>query len=67
MRAHLIEDLWQAGGVNDRVQLARRGAELNRRVVEAHMRAGVTVVYPATPWCDTDVTIGPDTCLLYTS
>ncbi len=32
--AHLIEDLWQTEGVNDRVQLARLGAELNRRVVE---------------------------------
>ncbi|MCA0436244.1 MAG: bifunctional UDP-N-acetylglucosamine diphosphorylase/glucosamine-1-phosphate N-acetyltransferase GlmU [Actinobacteria bacterium] len=63
VRAHLIEDLWQTEGVNDRVQLARLGAELNRRVVEAHMRAGVTVVDPATTWIDTDVTIGPDTVL----
>ena len=63
VRAHLIDDLWQTEGVNDRVQLARLGAELNRRVVEGHMRAGVTVVDPNTTWIDTDVTIGRDTLI----
>jgi bifunctional UDP-N-acetylglucosamine pyrophosphorylase/glucosamine-1-phosphate N-acetyltransferase len=58
--AHLIQDLWQTEGVNDRVQLARLGAELNRRVVEGWMRAGVTVVDPATTWIDTDVRLGRD-------
>jgi bifunctional UDP-N-acetylglucosamine pyrophosphorylase / glucosamine-1-phosphate N-acetyltransferase len=59
--AHLIDDLWQTEGVNDRVQLARLGAELNRRVLEGHMRAGVTVVDPATTWVDAGVSIGQDT------
>ncbi len=58
--AHLIEDLWQTEGVNDRVQLARLGAELNRRIVERWMRAGVTVVDPATTWIDADVALGRD-------
>ena len=58
--AHLIEDLWQTEGVNDRVQLSRLGAELNRRVVEGWMRAGVTVVDPSTTWIDADVTLGRD-------
>jgi bifunctional UDP-N-acetylglucosamine pyrophosphorylase/glucosamine-1-phosphate N-acetyltransferase len=58
--AHLIEDLWQTEGVNDRVQLARLGAELNRRIVERWMRAGVTVVDPATTWIDAAVTLGCD-------
>ena len=58
--AHLIPDLWQTEGVNDRVQLARLGAELNRRIVERWMRAGVTVVDPATTWIDADVTLGRD-------
>ncbi len=58
--AHLIEDLWQTEGVNDRVQLARLGAELNRRIVEGWMRSGVTVVDPATTWIDADVTLGRD-------
>jgi bifunctional UDP-N-acetylglucosamine pyrophosphorylase/glucosamine-1-phosphate N-acetyltransferase len=58
--AHLIEDLWQTEGVNDRVQLARLGAELNRRIVEGWMRSGVTVVDPATTWIDSDVSLGRD-------
>ena len=58
---HLVEDLWQTEGVNDKVQLARLGAELNRRTVEAAMRDGAIVIDPATTWIDADVTIGPDT------
>jgi bifunctional UDP-N-acetylglucosamine pyrophosphorylase/glucosamine-1-phosphate N-acetyltransferase len=57
-------DVWQVEGVNDRVQLAALGAELNRRVVTAWMRAGVTVVDPATTWIDVDVELAPDVTLL---
>jgi len=42
------------------VQLARLGAELNRRTVEAWMREGVTVVDPRTTWIDADVSLGRD-------
>ncbi len=62
--AHVLEDLWQTEGVNDRVQLAKMGAELNRRIVERHMRAGVTVVDPATTWIDVEVSIGRDSTIL---
>jgi bifunctional UDP-N-acetylglucosamine pyrophosphorylase/glucosamine-1-phosphate N-acetyltransferase len=58
--AHLIADLWQTEGVNDRVQLSRLGAELNRRIVEGWMRAGVSVIDPATTWIGVDVTLGRD-------
>jgi bifunctional UDP-N-acetylglucosamine pyrophosphorylase/glucosamine-1-phosphate N-acetyltransferase len=58
--AYLIDDLWQTEGVNDRVQLSRLGAELNRRIVQGWMRAGVTVVDPATTWIDGDVRLGRD-------
>lgn len=61
--AHVLDDLWQTEGVNDRVQLARLGAELNRRVTEKWMREGVTVVDPATTWIDVEVSIGRDTVL----
>jgi len=57
-------DGWQVEGVNDRVQLAALGAELNRRTVEGWMRAGVTVVDPATTWVDADVRLEPDVTLL---
>lgn len=62
--AHRVDDVWQTEGVNDRVQLARMGAELNRRVVEGWMRAGVTVVDPATTWVDADVRLAGDVTLL---
>ncbi len=62
--ALVTQDLWQVEGVNDRVQLAALGRELNRRVVEGWMRAGVTVVDPATTWLDVTVTLAQDVTLL---
>ncbi len=62
--AHLIDDLWQTEGVNDRVQLARLGKELNRRTTERWMREGVSIVDPDTTWIDADVTIGRDATIL---
>ena len=62
--AHLIDDLWQTEGVNDRVQLARLGKELNRRITEKWMREGVTIVDPDTTWVDADVAIGRDATIL---
>jgi bifunctional UDP-N-acetylglucosamine pyrophosphorylase / glucosamine-1-phosphate N-acetyltransferase len=62
--AHLIDDLWQTEGVNDRVQLARLGRELNRRIAERWMREGVTIVDPETTWIDAEVTIGRDATIL---
>jgi bifunctional UDP-N-acetylglucosamine pyrophosphorylase/glucosamine-1-phosphate N-acetyltransferase len=56
-------DVWQTEGVNDRVQLAAMRRELNRRVGEAWMRAGVTIVDPATTWVDVTVEIGRDAIL----
>jgi bifunctional UDP-N-acetylglucosamine pyrophosphorylase/glucosamine-1-phosphate N-acetyltransferase len=62
--AHPLADVWQTEGVNDRAQLARLGAELNRRVLDRWMRAGVTVVDPATTWVDVDADLAPDVTLL---
>ena len=56
-------DPWLVEGVNDRVQLAKLGAELNRRLVERWMREGVTVVDPVTTWLDADVQLGRDVLL----
>jgi bifunctional UDP-N-acetylglucosamine pyrophosphorylase/glucosamine-1-phosphate N-acetyltransferase len=50
-------------GVNDRVQLATAHQIYNRRLLDAHMRAGVTVVDPATTWIDADVRLAPDVTL----
>ncbi|MFL6164601.1 MAG: bifunctional UDP-N-acetylglucosamine diphosphorylase/glucosamine-1-phosphate N-acetyltransferase GlmU [Jatrophihabitantaceae bacterium] len=54
---------WEAAGVNDRVQLATAHRAYNARLLEQHMRAGVTVIDPATTWLDAGVVIGPDTTL----
>jgi bifunctional UDP-N-acetylglucosamine pyrophosphorylase / glucosamine-1-phosphate N-acetyltransferase len=61
VRARHVDDSALVAGINDRIQLAELGAELNRRIVTAHQRAGVTIVDPATTWIDVDVTIGRDT------
>lgn len=59
--AEHVDDTMLVAGVNDRVQLSALGAELNRRIVATHQRAGVTVVDPASTWIDIEVTIGQDT------
>ncbi|WP_427016713.1 bifunctional UDP-N-acetylglucosamine diphosphorylase/glucosamine-1-phosphate N-acetyltransferase GlmU [Pseudarthrobacter sp. P1] len=62
--AVVTEDRWQVEGANDRVQLAALGAEHNRRTVEGWMRAGVTVVDPATTWIDSTVVLAEDVTIL---
>jgi bifunctional UDP-N-acetylglucosamine pyrophosphorylase/glucosamine-1-phosphate N-acetyltransferase len=61
---YLVEDPLQTEGANDRVQLAALGREMNRRIVEKWMRAGVTVVDPATTWIHVDVELSADVTLL---
>ncbi|WP_346768795.1 bifunctional UDP-N-acetylglucosamine diphosphorylase/glucosamine-1-phosphate N-acetyltransferase GlmU [Crystallibacter degradans] len=62
--AVVTTDRWQVEGANDRVQLAQLGAEHNKRVLEAAMRSGVSIVDPATTWIDSTVTFGTDVTLL---
>jgi bifunctional UDP-N-acetylglucosamine pyrophosphorylase/glucosamine-1-phosphate N-acetyltransferase len=61
VRAHHVDDSAQVSGVNDRVQLSEVAAELNRRIIAGHQRAGVTIIDPTTTWIDVDVSIGRDT------
>jgi len=63
VRGRHVDDSALVAGVNDRVQLAELHAELNRRIVAALQRSGVTVVDPATTWVDVDVTVGIDTVI----
>jgi len=58
--AFLTPDWVETQGVNDRVQLAQARRQLNDRLLEGHMRAGVTIVDPATTWVDVQVTAEPD-------
>ncbi|MBK0422520.1 bifunctional UDP-N-acetylglucosamine diphosphorylase/glucosamine-1-phosphate N-acetyltransferase GlmU [Leucobacter sp. CSA2] len=64
VEAVATDDPWLIAGVNDRVQLAEAGRELNARIVRAHQRAGVTIQDPATTWIEADVSIGPDAEIL---
>ncbi|HWP28595.1 MAG TPA: bifunctional UDP-N-acetylglucosamine diphosphorylase/glucosamine-1-phosphate N-acetyltransferase GlmU [Chloroflexota bacterium] len=50
-------------GVNDRCQLARAEAVLRGRVRERLMRAGVTLIDPASTFVDATVEVGVDTVL----
>ena len=58
--AHIADDLAVTMGVNNRVDLAAVEAEARRRMLEAHMLAGVTVVDPGSTWVDAGVEIGAD-------
>jgi bifunctional UDP-N-acetylglucosamine pyrophosphorylase/glucosamine-1-phosphate N-acetyltransferase len=59
-----IADAWEVVlGVNDRSQLADVRALLQRRILDAHMLAGVSVIDPATTFVDADVEIGQDAVL----
>jgi bifunctional UDP-N-acetylglucosamine pyrophosphorylase/glucosamine-1-phosphate N-acetyltransferase len=64
-----VADYRSVLGVNDRVELAAANAILNRRLCEAHMRAGVTIADPATTYLvpglqiAADVTIRPNTAI----
>ena len=46
-------------GVNDQAQLAWARRVLNERLLEDWMRAGVTIVDPASTWIDVGVTLEP--------
>jgi bifunctional UDP-N-acetylglucosamine pyrophosphorylase / glucosamine-1-phosphate N-acetyltransferase len=54
----------EAWGINDRAQLAQAEAVMRARILDDHMRSGVTVVDPAATYVDVGVTIGRDTTLL---
>jgi bifunctional UDP-N-acetylglucosamine pyrophosphorylase / glucosamine-1-phosphate N-acetyltransferase len=47
-------------GINDRLALAEAEERMRRRIVEAHLRNGVTIVDPATTRIDAAVEIGQD-------
>jgi bifunctional UDP-N-acetylglucosamine pyrophosphorylase/glucosamine-1-phosphate N-acetyltransferase len=53
----------ETAGVNDRVQLATAHRVLNDRLLADWMRAGVTVLDPASTWVDAGVELAPDVTL----
>ncbi|MDX6587503.1 MAG: bifunctional UDP-N-acetylglucosamine pyrophosphorylase / glucosamine-phosphate N-acetyltransferase [Solirubrobacterales bacterium] len=61
--AHVVDDPALVLGVNDRVALADVRAIAQRRILEEHMRAGVTIVDPGSTLVDAGITIGQDTVI----
>jgi bifunctional UDP-N-acetylglucosamine pyrophosphorylase / glucosamine-1-phosphate N-acetyltransferase len=59
----LVADPVETAGVNDRAQLAAAHRAYNDRLLTGWMRAGVTVIDPATTWVDAEVELAPDVVL----
>ena len=64
VKALPVRDNWLVAGVNTRVQLQQVSAELNRRICEGWMMAGVTIMDPNTTFIDITAVIGEDVTLL---
>ncbi len=61
VQAHTVTDSSLTLGINDRVGLAEVRALAQRRITQAHQRAGVTVVDPESTTIEAAVQIGRDT------
>ncbi len=59
----LVDDPLETLGVNDRVHLARVEGVVRQRIREQWMRAGVSMLDPATCFIEASVSIGPDTII----
>jgi bifunctional UDP-N-acetylglucosamine pyrophosphorylase/glucosamine-1-phosphate N-acetyltransferase len=61
--AHMTDDADAALGINDRAGLMAAEEAAQRRIIEAHARAGVTFLHPGTTRVEAGVTIGRDTTI----
>lgn len=61
--AFQTQDLEETLGVNDRFALSQAEQIMRKRINEAHMRNGVTIIDPATTYIESDVSIGQDTII----
>jgi bifunctional UDP-N-acetylglucosamine pyrophosphorylase/glucosamine-1-phosphate N-acetyltransferase len=60
VHAYALDDPLETFNINDRRELAHGRAIAQRRISEAHMLAGVTIVNPEATVIDIDVTLGED-------
>jgi bifunctional UDP-N-acetylglucosamine pyrophosphorylase/glucosamine-1-phosphate N-acetyltransferase len=58
-----VTDVEEVMGVNDRVQMAAAGKVLRKRINEALMLAGVTIIDPETAYIEERVEVGMDTVI----
>jgi bifunctional UDP-N-acetylglucosamine pyrophosphorylase/glucosamine-1-phosphate N-acetyltransferase len=61
VQALVAGDAEEAMGINDRVQMAEAAEIMRRRINEALMRSGVTLIDPRTSYIEEQVEIGADT------
>jgi bifunctional UDP-N-acetylglucosamine pyrophosphorylase / glucosamine-1-phosphate N-acetyltransferase len=61
--AHIATDPNVTRGINDRADLAAVRTIAQRQINDAHMKAGVTLIDPATTYIDAQVTVGQDTTI----
>ncbi|KMY22812.1 UDP-N-acetylglucosamine diphosphorylase [Actinobaculum suis] len=58
--SYMAPDYRTVEGANDLVQLAALRADMRRRILEKWMRAGVSIIDPATTWIDVQAELEPD-------
>jgi bifunctional UDP-N-acetylglucosamine pyrophosphorylase/glucosamine-1-phosphate N-acetyltransferase len=58
-----VADTDDVANVNDRLELSVAESRMRKRILERHMRAGVTIVDPEHTYVGADVSIGCDTVL----
>lgn len=63
VQAHVMLDEQEALGVNDRVALSQATSVMQQRIIETHMRNGVTFIQPLSTIVEADVIIGMDTII----
>lgn len=61
--AFATDDFEETLGVNDRVALSQAETLMRKRIIEKHMRNGVTIINPANTYISADAIIGSDTVL----
>ncbi len=63
VQAVVLDDLDETIGINTRIHLAEAEAAMRRRINEAHMLNGVTLIDPASTYIEAEVTIAADTVI----
>lgn len=61
--AYATDSFDETLGVNDRVALSQAEGIMRGRIAEKHMRAGVTIIDPATAYISAEAEIGADTVI----
>ncbi len=64
VQALAVRDNWLVAGINTRVQLQQVARELNSRICQGWMLAGVTILDPDTTFIDITAVLGEDVTLL---